>query len=455
LEERFLCQVDYNLVSSEIRWEGYHGAAAKSVYNSTSKRKATQDLDMASSLNSSLILMEVFDHKKTVSYLNKRQKAEPGGILKEKIFKNGAVREAFGDRRWTFDWNYTELHETFPFPSEMIELAKKTYLDIYASEDFIPEEIHVATSVVFESPIESSFSQKGSIRIRTDPDFRSTQTPWYDGMSVLYPQEDKQRDRPLRCGNTQFELHGEYEREFVQARMIISFPGESGDGSPYFWVRKFEPPTVARSGQRDGGYPAPKWAVPHRVIHNWPLLQMQEGPNDSCLVPAGGVEACVYLAKHCAIPGQYWAVIDHDSMPYHEAYVDDDSDLYCETPPWLCELGKVQMAELPKRKKKPAQVPTMRRRPQRAREPTWQPAREPGKKLSVQELSKQLSSNLGLGNRHIDGMQFVSVADTLGCDREFVVDSESDYEDEDGSESEYEEVDGSDSSSSSDDNAVE
>jgi len=180
--------------------------------------------------------------------------------------------------------------------------------------------------------------------------------------------------------------------------------------------------------------------MPHRVIHNWPLLQVKEGPDGSCSVPAGGVGACVYLAKHCAIPGQYWAVIDYGSVPYHEAYVDDDSDLHCGTPPWMCELGKVPMVDLPKKKKKPAQVPTRRRRPQRGRD-TRQPAREPGKKLFVQKLSKQLSSNLGLGNRHVDGMKFVSVADTLECRRAFDVDSENDCEDEKGSESEYEEAD--------------
>jgi len=39
----------------------------------------------------------------------------------------------------------------------MVELAKKTYVDIHASEGFIPGEIHVAAIVVFESPIGSSF----------------------------------------------------------------------------------------------------------------------------------------------------------------------------------------------------------------------------------------------------------------------------------------------------------
>ena len=303
---------------------------------------------MANTVDKIEILNHVFEQTETPSFLTERttHTVDLSTLLcPDEQFK-------FTDSHIEVEWSASEAPSGFPVDSSHFSILK-TLLKDYCEENDLPTPswLRLGTAMLFRNANyqDTRFADQEVIRLRATQNYKGT-GPWFDGVSTIWPngQGDTERNTPLEIPGvrTPISFHGDMSRLFYRVDLI--FVAEHLKG-PYILGRKLGPVKASRN---TSPIPKPAWADSDKIMYNWPLLKEQGRDSAAAgyeIIPANNVEACVYLAPHCASEKMHWAVVDNDEMPYHEVYSSgvDDELLYQQLPRWYGSAGKKKIANEP------------------------------------------------------------------------------------------------------------
>ena len=161
------------------RWEAFHQTCAKLIYELTSKRKSTQDEDMATACNTNEKLSEIFNHLKIKSYKEERRPDAPDLMRQLPILDDGS-RGGYNTPEYKFNipWNATELPDYVDqsFDFNLIKHARDLYTKLYPEEAATVVEMLVSTCILMKNcvkeNINTEFATEDVIRLRGHPNYR-------------------------------------------------------------------------------------------------------------------------------------------------------------------------------------------------------------------------------------------------------------------------------------------
>ena len=161
------------------RWEAFHQTCAKLIYELTSKRKSTQDEDMAKACNTNETLSYIFDHMKIKSYKVERRPDAPDLMGQLPTLDDGS-KGGFDTPEYKFNvpWDATELPDYVDksFDFNLIKHARGLYTKLYPEEAATVVEMLVSTCILMKNcvkeNINTEFATEDVIRLRGHSNYR-------------------------------------------------------------------------------------------------------------------------------------------------------------------------------------------------------------------------------------------------------------------------------------------
>jgi hypothetical protein len=189
------------------RWEAFHQTCAKSIYELTSKRKGSQDEDMAKACNNNERLSYIFDHLKITSYKDERRSDSPDLMGQLPVMDDG-TNGGFDtpEYKFTVPWDATELPADVDasFDFDLITHAKNLYIESYGEGADSCVEILVSTCILMKNlvkeTINTEFAIEDVIRLRVHPNYRqvNVNVPMFFIVLNLYTTLQKRRSMGRR-----------------------------------------------------------------------------------------------------------------------------------------------------------------------------------------------------------------------------------------------------------------
>jgi hypothetical protein len=161
------------------RWEAFHQSCAKLIYELTSKRKSTQDEDMAKACNTNETLSQLFEHLQIKSYKNERRPDSPDLMDQLPTLDDGS-KGGFNTPEYKFiiPWTATCMPENVDpaFDYNLIKYAKSLYKEKEPEKAATVVDILVSTCILMKNcvkeKINTEFATEDVIRLRAHPNYR-------------------------------------------------------------------------------------------------------------------------------------------------------------------------------------------------------------------------------------------------------------------------------------------
>ena len=172
-----------NIKSMLNRWEAFHQTCAKLIYELTSKRKGTQDEDMAKACNTNETLSYIFDHMKIKSYKDERRPDAPDLMGQLPTLDDGS-KGGFEtpEHKFNVPWDATEMpdyvDESFDFI--LMKHARDLCTKLYPVEAKSVVEMMASTCILVKNcvkeQINTEFATEDVIRLRGHSNYRKVKT---------------------------------------------------------------------------------------------------------------------------------------------------------------------------------------------------------------------------------------------------------------------------------------